>query len=903
MDQYLLTTKLYPSSANPEFVPRQRLIEQLKDSAQQRLRVIHASAGYGKTSLLTQWYHLLHDAGGATAWLTIDADDNRPSTFVAYLLKALEQAGLSLPSTQAMVGNSLRNTSLKSVAIVLINEIAQEDRSIHLLLDDYEHIENADIHELLDFLIARSPEQLKFTIASRTAPPLTLADMVARQDLVTLTAEDLKMDMGEAAALFAGDAAHLSLDDISMLVERTEGWVIALRLANLWIASQQDSTAHIASFSGQVAELADYMTEQIFNSRSEDDQTFLLLTALPRRINGDLANALCDRSDAWEVLERIQKQDLLIGAVDPERRWYRYHNLFREFLVSMLNRRRGEDVVNLHARAADWHLENGELAEAIRHAHAAGNTRAVAEELERRGGWLLYLRGHVDLMGLAADLIAPDDVDRHIRLSLFRVHMQLKQQSPSLARETYEAMREKTKGFKVWRDKPISELQQAELLLMDSLIAGYQDKPFSTDDLDRVEQLCASLPVEEALLRATAFNVACLLYLQAGQLDRCQAAGNQAIACFRQVNAVYMESFIYFHQGKALLMQGKLRDTEMVYAENDHLVKKYFGPDSDFALIEAVYRAELLYLKNELNEARDCITEPLARVGHFDSWFDVHHTTFSVAAGCERASNGLEAAQQMLQRAAEFARRNDIPRLAAMIQVQQIRNLLWAGDVDAAQALAGRHRIEEVCAAYDRSNISTRRIYFAHCLLKVRLAIYEGRYDPALSQLDQLDADLAAMHADYASLEPLLLRAVCWFRSGRVREAYALIDQAVSQALFDGHQRPFIEEGELIAPLLKGYVEETQSDGSNRLRDRFLREVMQSLENESRVRERSDALLTARQMQVLKNVQRGYSNKEIARRIDVGENTVKFHLKNIYRILDASTRQDAISEAIRRNLL
>ncbi|MEM6572732.1 MAG: LuxR C-terminal-related transcriptional regulator [Pseudomonadota bacterium] len=903
MDQYLLTTKLSPSATSQDFVARPRLTQSLASSAGQRLRVIHASAGYGKTSLLSQWHNMLTEDGVATAWLSVDQDDNRPSTFVSYLLKAFEQAGVELPSSQALVGNSLRNTALKSLAIVLINEVARGERPVHLLLDDYENISNPDIHEMMDFLLTRACDELKFTIAGRTAPPLALADLVVRNEVTTLTAADLKMDLKETVELFSSDAAHLSIDDITMLVERTEGWVIALRLANLWISSQQDSTAQIASFSGRVAELADYMTEQIFASRPEQDQRFLLVTALPRRINGDLANALCDRTDGWSVLERLQKQDLLIEAVDRERRWYRYHNLFREFLVGNLKRTCPNEVEALHGKAADWHLTHGDLTEAVRHAHAAGDTSAVAAELEARGGWLLYLKGHLDLMELAADLVAPADIDAHLRLSLFRAHALLKQQEMAAAREVFEGLRAQTEDFTVWNGQPIVPLQQAEIALMDCLISGYEDRPFTASDLARIEQLCESLPLDESLLRATAFNVACLIYLQAGQLDRCQSAGNRAIAYFRRVNAVYMESFIYFHQGKSLLMQGKLRDTEMVYAENDHLVKQYFSPDSDFALIESVYRAELLYLQNKLDQARECISEPLARMGNFDAWFDIHHTTFGVAAGISRATEGFEAAEEVLQRGRRFAVSADVPRLTAMIEVQQIQNLLWTGDGDAALAAADRFGIARSCEQFDPENLSTRRIYVAHRLLLARLALFAERPVDALGELDGLAAELESLGADYGELEPMLLRAMCLFQSDRTDEAFAFVDRAVSLALFDDHQRPFIEDGELILPLLEQFSAQSQSAGSNRLRDRFLRDILQALQGEVRARDRARSVLTSRQVEVLQHVQRGFSNKEIARRIDVGENTIKFHLKNIYRTLDTTTRQGAIAEATRRNLL
>ena len=903
MSQYLLATKFQPSLPNTARVQRAGLIELLRQTTQCRLRVIHASAGYGKTSLLAQWFDTLRADGCAAAWLSVDADDNHAETFVAYLIVAVERSGAPLQVMRSVAGDGLRDVPPKSALILLINDLVDFGQPVHIILDEYEAINNEEVDALLNFLVTKAPDNVRFTIAGRMVPSLNLADLAVKNDVLTLTAADLRMDIEEASQLLAGEAERLTTDDVAMLVSRTEGWPIALKLANLSLGGHRDSKSSIENFSGRVAELADYLTEQVFASQSPDTQKFLLYTSILSRVNGDLANALCQRSDGWDVLVRLEREDLLIHAVDGERRWYRYHKLFEEFLRASLERKHRAKLPALHKLASDWHLELGQLSEAIRHAHQAGDTRAVADRIEAEGGWLLYLRGRIALMELVDEKLNTEDIDRHLRLCLLRIYVCLKRSEFTEAREAYERLQRRTGDFTQWLNEPLDEAARGEIELVRFLLLGYEDRVFHEADIERAERLCVAMANHEPLTQAAAHNVACLLYLQSGNLNRCMSAGNKAIASFRKVNALYMESFIYFHQAKALLMQGKLRDAEMLFAQNDDLIVRHFGTESDFVLIESAYRSELFYLRNEIREAEQSAAVPLARVGKFDAWFDVYNTAFLVAAAAARSRDGLDSASVILDRAEEFATEIGMPRLSAFAGVQRLNNAIWAGDRSAANDLAGALDVHGACERYANADISSRRIYVAHRLALARLALLNAVPDEADRHLELLDHMLALTGSRYGALQPMLLRAIACKQRDEDDEAFALIDEAISAALFDGCLRPFIDAGDLIHPLLSSYGERSQSAGSNRLRDIFLREIMHSLESEQRMRQRASSVLTPRQLEVLRQARAGYSNKEIARRIRVGENTIKFHLKNINRILETPTRQAAVAEAVRRNLI
>ena len=891
-----------PPTLNHPLVPRPRLTERLQASGDPVLRVVHAPAGYGKTSLLVEWQKTLEAAGTQTAWLRLDSDDNRQATLIEHLCAAVERAGVSVEATRSMAGISVQDILPRSAGSLLMNEIGDSARRLHVLIDDFEFIDNEETQALLRHLILHAPANLRFTVAGRAIPDLGLSELAARDELTTLDATDLKLNLEEAAALFEAASIGLSAQDVRMLVERTEGWPIALKLAGLWIVGDPQSKSRIARFSGRVAVLADYLTEQVFRNQAPEVQDFLLRTSILTRVNGDVANTLCGRDDSWQRLEELEKQDLLTSSIDPERQWYRYHQLFRDYLYTNLQRRNPGLPRRLHGLAARWHLDSGELSEALRHSYAAGDTRAVAERLEVLGGWLLRLKGQFPLMELANEKLSDADVDAHLRLSLNRIYILLKQGGIAEARQRFEQLRGRSGEFTTWNDVPIDSVARAELELMSFLIAGYEDRPLTLADVERMEALSNSMPSDQPLLGAVAHNILGLLYLQAGRLDDCIAAGNLAITGYRKALSAYMESFIYFHQGKALLMQGRLRDTEMVYAENDRLVQKHFAAESDFSFIESVYRAELLYLQNRVDEAARVIRAPLARLGQFDAWFDVYHTTFSVAAAAERALKGSTAAAVVLDAADAFADARHMPRLRQFMRIQRLNNLIWAKRRDVQGAFADSN-LNDLCERYEHPDISTRRIYVAGRLALARLALLSGQPREANEHLQRLERDLAEWGSRYGDFERRLLYAMAQYQEGDRPAAFGMLDRAISAALFDGYRRPFVDEGHLIEPLLDDYAEHTQSMGSNRLRDIFLREVRHAVDAEKRLLQRTEGILTPRQLEVLSHVREGFSNKEVARRMGIDENTVKFHLKNVFKALRTHSRRAALAEAARRGLL
>ena len=351
----LLTTKLYIPSIRPELVSRPRLIEQLNAGLDRKLTLISAPAGFGKTTLLSEW---VAGSERPVTWLSLDESDNDPARFLVYFIAALQTLALSQvegievrqePAAQqepvGIIGKgalsalqSPQPPPTEAILTALINEIAAIPNRIVLVLDDYHLIEAQPIHDALTFLLRRLPPQMHLVIATREDPHLPLARLRARGQLTELRATDLRFTPSEAAEfLNQVMGLNLSAEDIAALETRTEGWIAGLQLAAISMQGHKDATSFIKSFTGSHHFVLDYLIEEVLHQQSESVQNFLLQTAVLDRLTGSLCDALTGQGNGQATLEMLEHANLFIVPLDNERRWYRYHHLFADLLRQRLH--------------------------------------------------------------------------------------------------------------------------------------------------------------------------------------------------------------------------------------------------------------------------------------------------------------------------------------------------------------------------------------------------------------------------------------------------------------------------------------------------------------------------------------------------------------------------------------
>lgn len=409
----LLGTKLNAPLGARRRVQRERLVERLVGE-RRRLVLIDAPAGWGKTTLLAEW------AGDARetrrfAWFTTDAADNDPVRFWSYVIEALRGVD---PTVGRVSAGALGVSGTDPVDLVLpqlINELAELDEELVLVLEDYHLVSSDEIHRGVAFLLERAPPGLGLAVATRIDPPLPLPRLRARGDLLELRASELRFGVDETAQLVTGViGAPLDERDVEMLVTRTEGWAAGLYLAALSIAERTDRSAFIEQFAGDDRHIVDYLGGEVLEGLDESTRDFLLRTSLLDRLTGPLADALTGRTDGAQTLADIERANLFLVPLDDRREWYRYHHLFAELLRHEQLRSRAGEVAELHRRAAGWLDANGAVDDAIRHACAAGDHELAVGLVMRRWrepfnrGELATVDSWLDSLPAAAVAAEPD---------------------------------------------------------------------------------------------------------------------------------------------------------------------------------------------------------------------------------------------------------------------------------------------------------------------------------------------------------------------------------------------------------------------------------------------------------------------------------------------------------------
>ena len=380
----LVETKLHIPSPRRNLINRPRLQERLAGAADSKLILVSAPAGFGKTTLVTAWLGSIADQGAAVAWLSLDELDNDPGVFWSYILASLGSAvpGLGI-NARALLDSTGAPTD--AVLATLVNELHDADRDVYVLLDDYHVIDQSDVQRGLSYLLDHLPERAHLLLTTRADPPLPLARLRARGELVEVRAADLRFTPGEAAAYLNGTMGlDLSPADISTLEARTEGWIAALQLAALSIRGRDDVGTFLAGFAGDDRFIVDYLVGEVLQRQHDSVRQFMLRTSILERLQGSLCDAVTGGTGGRAALEALDRDNLFVIALDDRREWYRYHHLFADVLRARLREEDPEAPAELHRRAGEWFASHDDPSSAIRHATASANGGPGGESARRR---------------------------------------------------------------------------------------------------------------------------------------------------------------------------------------------------------------------------------------------------------------------------------------------------------------------------------------------------------------------------------------------------------------------------------------------------------------------------------------------------------------------------------------
>ncbi len=714
MLETILSTKLFIPPPQPRAVIRPRLLERLDDGLHRKLTLISAPAGFGKTTLVSEW---LASCNRPAAWLSLDDEDSDPTRFLMYVIAAVQRVAPEVGAGLQGSLISLQPPSPESILTVLINEIVSGSHELVLVLDDYHLITAKPIDDALSFLLEHLPPQLHLVISTREDPQLSLPGLRAKGHLNELRAVDMRFTLAEAAAFLNQTIGlDLSADDVAALDRRTEGWIAGLQLAAISLQGSDHPADFISSFSGSHRFVLDYLLEEVLQRQPEPVQDFLRRTSILDRMCGPLCDAVVVDSamSGQEMLEYLEHANLFIGPLDNERRWYRYHHLFGELLRQRLHHSAAHSSVpastqlsDLHHRASVWFEgENLEL-EAFHHAIAANDVE-FAERLIRGKGVPLYVRGGaVPVLNWLESLPTPV-LDAMPRLWVMfatvlavvgrftRVEHKLQAAEAALRGQPTS---EETDVLVPW----IADLRRSTALLVadprqiDTVISQSRHKVEHLQDV-------------AAPGRAAGYWTLGLAYQFQGDRAAARHAQIEAIASSEATGNTHMGVLALSSFGRLQELDGQLRLASETYRRALHLVGHPPGPTACEAYVGL---ARISYEWNDLDLAEEygLLSVRLARQLEIVSFVssELFLAQLKVARG--DTTNALAMLAQTEQDARERQFLSRIPEIAALQALASLRE----GDLETAAHLVESHDLL----------ISRARVYLAQGEPAKALAVLE----------------------------------------------------------------------------------------------------------------------------------------------------------------------------------
>jgi LuxR family transcriptional regulator, maltose regulon positive regulatory protein len=912
----LIRTKLRLPFIRMNLVTRPDLQARFAEGLRSSLTLVIAPAGFGKTTLVAS---CLVNCGMPVAWLSLDEDDNQVERFLTYLTESLRSVDEKITSGAAQLLSDFQPAPFEAILTSLINGLDSLNSDIVLVLDDYHLIHNQDVNKQVAFLIEHCPHTFHLVIATRSDPPLPIARLRARDQLVELRSGDLRFTEHEAAQ-FLNDLMGLNLDEkfVAALEERTEGWIAGLQLAALSMHDRQDLAGFIKNFSGTNRYILDYLVEEALTRQPPEIQQFLLCTSILERMTASLCEAVLEQVNGLaqedvsrpnpqisshshrsaSILEYLEHSNLFLVPLDDERRWFRYHHLFADLLQARLSNSPFAGMIkSMHTHASAWFEANGFLEEAIHHALAAGDFPEAARQTEAAAENAWLSGQYASIPGWTRALPSQYVFNRPW-LCIWNAWVSTQSGTHQEINRWIEAA-EQAAG----NEHEDAQALAIGIAALKAFVVSYHRD--YTQAIGLAERVLTGSALKHRkifdLIRCNTLHLLSSMYYATGQLVRAEQICLETIMLAGQIGFPLR----YLHAVNKLILiylaTGQLARTGQTIAES-HAFLEARGYHNYFVSLQLQFRkAELLFELNQLAEAERLVESVSEQVKSVDTLY-LLVDFYNIQAYASLLKRDFATAQGALDRAADLARRSYIWE-GLTWRTEQLQTRLWLQKGDTVQ-LEEWINAQPVPAS-GKINFSDERRGVA----QARLLLAKGAPLEAFSLLKRLSAAAGGEGRKGSLVEILTLRAIALQTNGDPNQATAEIECALALAEPEGYIRSLVDEGQPLQELLVLYLERARS---NRLRDyaaHILAQMDGSLKFISQDRAESSANsqlvepLSPRELEVLHLMALGKTNQEIANKLIVARGTIKAQAVSIFRKLDASNRTEAVARARQLGIL
>ncbi len=892
----ILSTKLYIPPPRNKIVIRRRLIDRLNEGLDGKLSLISAPAGFGKTTLVSEW---ITDCNRPTAWLSLDEGDNDLTRFLTYFVAAVQTVAPNTGEEVLAVLQSPQPPPTEAILTALLNEIVTFQDDFLLVLDDYHLIDARPIDDALIFLLEHLPPRMHLVITTREDPNLPLARLRVRRQLTELRAADLRFTPSEALTfLNQVMGLNLSPEDIDTLETRTEGWIAGLQLAAISMQSHQDVRGFIQTFAGDNHYIVDYLIEEVLELQPELVRAFLLQTAILNRMNGSLCDAVTGQQEGHTRLEALNRGNFFLVPLDDGHHWYRYHHLFAEVLHRHLIAEQPDQLAVLHRRASEWYERHDSPADAIHHALAAKDFERAARLVEMAMPALVRSRQESIMLGWL--LALPDDLLR------YRPVLSIHYAGVLLQTGRLEGVEARLRNAERWL-QPKADMGQMVVIDEDEFrsLAGSINMYRAaialisgdlSDAMKHAQQVLELVPEDDRLRQGAAAALLGLAYWTSGNLEAAYQSYADGMAHLRLAGNISDVVGGTLALADIRIAQGRLHEAMHVYERalqfaTEQGERRLRGTADMYVGI-----AEINTEYNDLYAATQHLIRSEAQGDH--TGFPQYRYRWRVAMARIRGAEGdWDSALDLLTEAERLYVSDFYPNVRP---VAAFRTRVWIrqGRLDEAFGWVRKQNLsvqDDLSYLHEFEHITLARLLLAHYQrYRADHAILDG-----IGLLERLLKAAQDGNRTGSVIEILILLALAHQLQGDTPAALTALEHALTLAEPEGYVRMFVDEGRPIFLLL-------EKAAKHAIAPNYIHQLLQvfgKAEDRARVDQGLIEPLSERELEVLRLLGTDLDGPDIARQLVVSLNTLRTHTKNIYTKLAVNNRREAVRRAEELGLL
>jgi LuxR family transcriptional regulator, maltose regulon positive regulatory protein len=886
MEKGFIKSKINIPKVKEKLVNRSALFNRLRDAVNCKLTLVTAPAGFGKSTLVSSWLNFNIKDNYYIAWVSLDERDSEPLIFWKYILYSINkiQDGIVKETFNAFKSVEFQDSFEIEILSVLINELDNLEKDIFIILDDLYLISDKKIYEQLKFFIRNMPSNVHFILITRVVPDLGIPKLRATDSLLQLSQEDLSFTKEEMEFFFKEVMkVDISINSLSVLEKRTEGWAAGLQMAALSLKSNNSEENVIKSFNGDHRYILDYLMEEVFIMLDEQTQEFLMKTSILDEMNFEICNKILYIGNSQEFLEKLDNENLFMIPLDENKEWYRYHHLFREFLKNRRDIGMENILAKLYSAAAEWYKNNGFLTQGVNFYLKAENYDEAILMIEKIDENLMF-SGEMKKVYDWYMAIPKEKFYGSIRLCMNAAWF-------TCTNGNYEETENHLKHIEDYlerhKDNEETKYYYTEVMIIRAMLATLEkDSSKINKYLDKAKNY--SNKHNQNILHASTTLLSGTACIYDGEVLKALEFYEESLKISRNINNYYLTVMSNRSIIISKMLRGNLYDAE----KQCIVILKYFQEQhaENIPIAGAIYNdlAEVYYEWNDLARAKENANKAIEYANKGEvTW--VLCRSYMILAKIYFANLKVTEAVEYIKKGESIINNTKLFDLGTELLVVSENILLRTGKIHEAEKWIRNDEIYKI----DVSNIG----YAYYCITKLRYFILSNQMKEAEELANMLYGSFENRKIYRVFAEVLILKSIINEKKGNEEEMLEAILKAVNISYKENYLRIFLDEGEYLKNIILREKEKLMSR-LEKYQAIFLNNIIRDFGNREEIKDTDiNEILSIREMEVLKYLKEGLNNTEIANSLFVSVNTVKTHLLNIYTKLDVHSRTEALAKA------